>query len=254
MDQVIIQQPTANKDGAENWMQAPQGQSNCPLGLEYLSMIDQLLVHQKVELLEVLTGFETANKYLVKNSMGQNIYSAKESSNCCVRNCCGSFRPFNMKIYDNVGNMVIHLHRPYACQSCCFPCCLQTMEVTAPPGTLIGTVEQNWSIWKPHFSIKDAAGEVVLKIEGPCCTCSCGGDVNFKVLSADGKSEMGMISKQWSGFVREAFTDADIFGISFPIGLDVKTKAVLLGACFLIDFMFYESKANNNHSSGLGMI
>lgn len=30
----------------------PQGPVNCPPGLEYLTMIDQLLVHQKVELLE----------------------------------------------------------------------------------------------------------------------------------------------------------------------------------------------------------
>ncbi|CAB3377820.1 Hypothetical predicted protein [Cloeon dipterum] len=232
MDQVIIQQPIANRDC----------QPNCPPGLEYLSMIDQLLVHQKLELLEAMTGFETANKYSVKNSMGQKIYSAKESGNLCVRNCCGPIRPFDMKIYDNFGNMVIHLHRPLNCQGCCFPCCLQTMEVTAPPGTLIGTVEQDWSIWKPHFSIKDAAGDVVLKIEGPCLTCSCGGDVNFKVLSADGEVELGNISKQWSGFAREYFTDADNFCVTFPMRLDVRMKAVMLGACFLIDFMFFETK------------
>lgn len=45
---------------------------------------------------------------------------------------------------------------------------------------------------------------------------------------------MGKISKQWSGFAREAFTDSDHFGINFPMDLDVRVKATLLGALFLI--------------------
>jgi len=31
-------------------------------------------VKQKVELLEVITGFETNNKYVIKNAMGQQVY------------------------------------------------------------------------------------------------------------------------------------------------------------------------------------
>lgn len=48
------------------------------------------------------------------------------------------------------------------------------------------------------------------------------------------KARVGKISKQWSGLLREAFTDADFFGISFPEYLDVRMKAVMIGACFLI--------------------
>lgn len=71
------------------------------------------------------TGFETANKYKVKNSMGQQIYFAAEDTDCCSRNCCGPLRAFDMQILDNSQNEVIHLNRPLACTSCCFPCCLQ---------------------------------------------------------------------------------------------------------------------------------
>lgn len=77
---------------------------------------------------------------------------------------------------------VIHLHRPLACDSCWCPCCLQSMEVTAPPGTVIGSIQQEWSICKPCYSIKNAAGDVMLKIKGPVCTFSiCGRDVHFNV-------------------------------------------------------------------------
>lgn len=55
----------------------------------------------------------------------------------------------------------------------------------------------------------------------------------MQVVSLTGE-KVGKISKQWSGFAREVFTDADFFGITFPLDLDVRMKAVLLGATFLI--------------------
>lgn len=54
-------------------MNIPLGIPNCPPGLEYLTTIDQLLVKQKVELLEAFTGFETNNKFSIKNSLGQKV-------------------------------------------------------------------------------------------------------------------------------------------------------------------------------------
>lgn len=248
--QPIVQQPNALPT---NWMGMPQTNAVCPPGLEYLTQIDKLLVKQKVELLEVIIGFETNNKFSVKNSAGQKVYTAIEINDCLTRNCCGPIRPFDMKILDNFQNEVIHLHRPLACQSCWFPCCLQKMEVFAPIGQLIGTVEQEWSILTPSFIIKNAAQQPVLRIEGPFCTFSICGDVEFKILSLDGDNVVGKISKQWSGFSREIFTDTDFFGVSFPIDLDVRMKAVMLGACFLIDAMFFE-KSGNTESDRPGML
>lgn len=247
---------TANscqKASRGGWMNIPQGQVNCPPGLEYLTMIDQLLVHQKVELLEALTGYESKNKFTIKNSLGQKVYYAVEDSDCLTRNCCGPIRPFDMNILDNYKTEVIHLHRPLACDSCCFPCCLQSMEVSAPPGTIVGSVEQEWSIFCPSFAIKNANGDTVLRIEGPFCTFTVCGDVEFKIMSADGNTQVGKISKQWSGLIREMFTDTDYFGITFPMDLDVRMKAVMLGACFLIDAMFFE-KSRNKETDSPGMI
>lgn len=73
----------------------------------------------------VFTGFETNNKYVVKNSVGQKIFFAAEDSGCCERYWCNNLRSFEMNILDNFGNEVIHIHRPLACQSCLYPCCLQ---------------------------------------------------------------------------------------------------------------------------------
>ncbi|XP_048476002.1 ephrin type-B receptor 4-like [Rhincodon typus] len=149
--------------------------------LEYLAQIDQVLIHQKVEVVEALFSFETKNKYVVKNSMGQKIYSAKEKSDCCTRNCCGSLRFFQMKLLDHEGREVIHLVRPFRCASCWFPCCLQELEVQSPPGTTIGYVTQTWHPFLPKFSIQNVERETALRIVGPCFVCNCCGDINFEV-------------------------------------------------------------------------
>nr|XP_060623746.1 phospholipid scramblase 2-like [Anolis sagrei ordinatus] len=243
--------PVQGQPNGAMWMPAPPPPANCPPGLEYLSQIDQILIHQQIELLEILTGFETCNKYEIKNSLGQRVYFAAEESDCCTRNCCGPSRPFTMKIMDNMGQEVIELLRPLRCSSCCFPCCLQELEVHAPPGTPVGYIKQTWSPCLPKFTIQNAAREDVLKIVGPCIVCSCCSDIDFEVMSKDEKNTVGKISKQWTGFVREAFTDADNFGIQFPQDLDVKMKAVMLGACFLIDFMFFEHGQDRNQRAGV---
>jgi len=87
----------------ENWMPMAQQIPGVPAGLEYLSQIDQLLVKQKIELLELISGMETSNKYNIKNSLGQQVYKAKEESSFCSRQCCGPNRGFRMHITDNTG-------------------------------------------------------------------------------------------------------------------------------------------------------
>ncbi|XP_053565982.1 phospholipid scramblase 2 [Bombina bombina] len=242
----IQNQPMGPGPTPSAWMPVPETIPNCPPGLEYLSQIDQLLVHQQVELLEALTGFETNNKYEIKNSMGQKVYFAAEENDCCNRNFCGSARSFAITIVDNTGREIIRLHRPLRCSSCCFPCCLQKLEVEAPPGNPIGYVVQNWHPCLPKFTIQNEKGENVLKIRGPCIPCSCCSDVNFEIKTLDETSVVGKISKQWTGLIKESFTDADNFGVQFPMDLDVKIKAVVLGALFLIDFMFFEHSDKKN--------
>ena len=44
--------------------------------------------------------------------------------------------------------------------------------------------------------------------------------------------------------MKEGVTDADNFGVMFPADWDVESKALFLGAVFLIDFVHFENKGN----------
>lgn len=54
----------------------------------------------------------------------------------------------------------------------------------------------------------------------------CGGTADFNIHSPDGQVLVGRISKVWSGFIQEVYTNADNFGVSFPVDMDVVTKGV----------------------------
>uniref|UniRef100_A0AAZ3PKL1 Phospholipid scramblase n=1 Tax=Oncorhynchus tshawytscha TaxID=74940 RepID=A0AAZ3PKL1_ONCTS len=186
-----------------------------------------LLVHQTFHLAELL-GWEVRNSYNVKNSIGQQVFLAEEENNCCTLQCFGPSRPFTFHIQDNLGQEVLTLTRPLACSYCCFPCCLQDLEECHP--------------FLPKLTVLNERRQPQLRIKGPLFFCSCCRDVTFEVKTLDDSMLIGHISKQWSGFLREVYTDADHFGIVFPMDLDVKMKAVLLGACFLIDFLYFEER------------
>ena len=109
------------------------------------------------------------------------------------------------------------------CQGCCCPCCLgglQQLEVSSPPGSLIGKVEENWSIVGTRLVLKDQVtntnttpagililifkmGEPLLRIEAGCCKAGCCSDVEFRVLSVQTGEEVGLITKLWAGLGQE---------------------------------------------------
>lgn len=227
----------------------------CPPGLEYLTLIDQLIIEQQAEILEVVTGFETGNTYVVKNSVGQFLYEIKERSGCCARLLCGPRRCLELEVLDFQKAPVMRIIRPLRCVHCWCFCCLQKLEVEAPVGTPIAYVYQDWSICYPRYTIYDKNMEPAFKIVGPICTMSmpCCCDVKFEVRTTDGVP-VGMIMKKWTGLVKEHFTDADNFGVNFPMDTNVHIKAALMAATMLIDYMFFEETYKQKSDRAPGMM
>ncbi|GAB1602208.1 phospholipid scramblase 1-like [Argonauta hians] len=234
--------------GQNQWMIQPSMINNCPPGLEYLTTIDQIFLKQQVEILEVVTDFQCANKFIMLNSVGQKIYFAGEESNICARQCCKGKRGFIMHIIDNMGQEVMRVNREFKfCAGCCWfadsDVCAFDLTVEAPVGQVIGKVRQTCSFYGPKYSVTTVDDDVLFRIIGPTCVCDgpcCTEDQVFKIYDHNECEQLGAISKKYAGFVNELFTSADNFAVTFPPNLDVKMKATLIGALFLIDFMFFE--------------
>lgn len=114
----------------------------------------------------------------------------------------GPTPPLAIHFNDNMEQEIFTLTQPPRCTLGCFACCLQELDVQSPPDKPIGCVEQNWHPTLP---------------EGACLMSS------LRWGHCMSKTMVECISKQWCRYMQE-LTDADNFGISFPVDLDVKLK------------------------------
>ncbi|KAM9604823.1 phospholipid scramblase 4 isoform 1-T7 [Trichechus inunguis] len=242
--------PLPNQCAPITWMPAPTPRPDCPPGLEYLAQLDNIHVLQHFEPLEMITGFETNNRYDVKNNSDQMVYIVNEDMEDFTRNAYRTLRPFVLRVTDCMGREIMTIQRPFRCTCCCFCCpsARQELEVQCPPGVTIGYVAEHWNLCRAVYSIQNEKKESVMRVLGPCSTYGCGSDSVFEIQSLDGVFNIGNIIRKWNGLL-SAMADADHFDIHFPLDLDVKMKAMIFGACFLIDFMYFERSPEQNSGS-----
>jgi len=247
-------QPGPGYPGQVMAVAAPPAIPGCPVGLEYLAQLDQVLVNQQVEMMEVLTGIETKNRFQILNNQGQQIYFAQEESGLCHRICCGPQRGYVFHITDNLNQVVMRVRREFYCCRGCYICpcesCNYYNAIEDGQGNLLGYVSNLFFCCKPKFGIFDAQMQKVAEIRGGCCpiqcVCGCTGDRDFPVVESGTEAQWGTVSKVWPGALKDCFTKADNFRVAFPANMDPKKKALMLGSVFVIDMMIYEQQNNNN--------
>lgn len=118
------------------------------------------------------------------------------------------------------------------------------MSIYSPPGNLIGFVFERCTIINSSLHLFDAMlPDIPLyEVSGPLITCSCfGSDVEFPIYAygKSGENPVGNITKTWGGMLKELLTDSDTFGVSFPVDLEPKHKALFLATCLLIVSMIH---------------
>ena len=193
-----------------------------------LDSANTLVVSQKKEWGEILSGFETKNRYVVLSEMGNELYYAAEKSSLLLRLFLKALRPFEIIVARIDGSTVLNLQRPFRFY-------FHKMAVRDAQGNLLGTIEREFSLLRRLYRITNSTGMEICRLYGPLFH-----PWTFEIREND--RQVGKITKKWSGLAKEFFTDADNFAIEMPPGKDVETKSVLLGAVFLIDFVHFESK------------
>jgi hypothetical protein len=199
-----------------------------------LADANAIIIRQQKEWGEILTGFETRNKYSVMDIYGNPLFEAEEQggslSALLSRFLLTALRPFTIDLFSTDGYGLFTLKRPFRFY-------FHELGIYKSGGALLGKVQRRFAVVRRIYSVQDRHGKELFELFGPFLH-----PWTFEIYK-DGR-ELGKITKKWSGLLKESFTDADNFGITFPKELDVNQKAILLGAVFLIDFVHFEKKNN----------
>lgn len=202
--------------------------------MDELTNLSGLVVSQKKEWGEILSGFETKNKYAVLDPEGNTLFAAvEEGGSMIVRMFLKALRPFSMTIRKLDRTPVLTVHRPFRFY-------FHEASISGPDGSILGTVKKKFSFLRRIYSVHDASGREFCRLFGPILH-----PWTFEIRDDSGTH--GKITKKWSGLMKESFTDADNFGVTFPKEWPPELKAVFLGAVFLIDFVHFENKGDDRN-------
>jgi uncharacterized protein YxjI len=202
------------------------------LMMEKLKSISTLIVSQQKEWGEILSGFETKNKYVVSDMSGNRMYlAAEEAGSTLLRLFLKALRPFTLVVLTESNQVVLRVIRPFRFY-------FHRAEIVDSQGKSLGVIQKRFSLLRRIYSVLNSSGKEVFQLLGPILH-----PWTFNIKNND--VEYGKITKKWSGLLKEGFTDADNFGVVFPKEWDIKLKALFLGAVFLIDFVHFENKGNS---------
>ena len=239
--------------------------------MEELALCPRVEIRQQPQFFEQISGCESPNRYFVFTQYPQGgnkmLFKCKEQSGCFQRQCCSaSCREFTMDVkhISNAGclnegfqNSLVHVNKPFKCT--CF--CLQRPEMIVnytKGGELLGKIKQPFSCCDPVFTIYDNAGAPKLFIHADCCQCGlccannfCGkmSQAIFHIYAdASMTQSIGSIVKKRATF-SEMVTSADSYQINFPSNAQPNEKLLLIITGLMIDYQYFEEKAENNDNN-----
>lgn len=217
-----------------------------------------LVIERQVEFMNVILGFEQANKYKIMNSVGDQVGYMVEKDFGILKAIGRQFfrlhRPFDIDVFNNYGDLLLTIKRPFSFINSHIKALLPGED---PNGNLthevIGESVQSWHLWRRRynlFKLEDETTDDYAQygaIDSPFLA------FDFPVRDENG-NVIGSVDRNWVGLGRELFTDTGVYiirmdpasfegmGDAYPaVGgpLTLDQRAILLGNAVSIDFDYF---------------
>lgn len=213
-----------------------------------------IVIERQIEMMNVFLGFEQANKYAILDVMGNKIGYMQERdfsfAKSIMRQIYRLHRPFTVDVFDNWGNVILTIRRPFSWINSHIKAFLppatdveerylhissnsqtavpasktfsdsstvptpQNISESESDGILVGESIQNWHLWRRRYELfnrdKNADGSFSEYGQIDAPFLS----FDFPVLNEQGKV-IASVDRNWVGFGRELFTDTGVYVVRF---------------------------------------
>ena len=202
---------------------------------QLLASQNHVFIKQIKEWGEIITNFETKNKYQLLDESGKQIAYIYETGSGFMhfikRMIFRSHRAFTIDIVDDQKQLLMRLDRP-------FFWFFSDLTILDPQGKVLGQVFRRFGFFSKKYDLVDANGRTFAKISAGIFKIW-----TFNILDQM-ENHIATISKKWGGILKEMFTDADQFGVEFKQVSD-ELRPVVLGCAISIDFDFFDDNHKN---------
>jgi len=185
------------------------------------------IINQKVQFLKI------ANEYQVMDDSGQTIGKIKEKvggAAALLRLFMNkSMLPFHLDILDANDQVQATISRG-------FTFFMSKITVKTPDGSPPFYIKQKFTMIKTVFTILDASEQKVGDIKGDWKAW------NFSITDVSG-TEIGRINKKWGGALKEIFTTADKYMVTFDRqDMEYHKKVAIVSAAITVDMVLKDGK------------
>lgn len=222
-----------------------------------------LVIERQFEMMNMFLGFEQTNRYVIMDSLGNRLGTMEERDlgfiSAMMRQIYRLHRPFEVDVFDNDGNQLLTIKRPFSFINSHIKVLLPGFQ-NAQEG-IIGESVQSWHPWRRRYNLFKADSSVEFQQFGAIDSRFLSFD--FPVRDEHGVV-IGSVDRNWVGIGRELFSDTGVYIIrmdpasfggmqeEFPqIGgpMTLDQRAILLANAVSIDFDYFSR--HSSHGGGM---
>jgi len=275
--QMMMQQQMAQMQQQMNNMKEKDAFQ--PLDKKLESYNHGVIIKQKFEIMEALSGCEFPNVYHVYKrdekgkKKGDKAFKYSEKSDCYDRCMTGGCKPFKMKVKstqkDSDDNTVC-MRCVKECK-CVYYCCNRPEMLCYYTGEneqeekFLGKCYDTWDCYHYSFKLISDMGHsgknVDYTITASCmqcyfwckCPCESCNEVVFFINDCTTPNIVGELRRKGRDCTKNVLMgdDADIFTVDFPKGSNWRQRAMLMNLTVFIDFSMFEDSSNRNQNNDM---